>query len=152
MTLNDITAILASWARANSRRLGVLAGLSDGPSGDSDRRRLPSEIWAFAVAFVAFVAFVLVIVGAPSALRAPIVLGFLILAPGWAIVRLLDIPDAAMRVALTLGLSISIVGIITLIQAYSGTWHPSVMVLAGGLVAVLAACVEIVRGRGGVAR
>lgn len=141
----DLGSVLRDWARQNARRLLVLCGLVPGPAPAA--RRLPTQVWAVVLVLVATLSVVLVAAGAPSGLRAPVVLGFLLLAPGWAFVRLLAIPDTAMRISVALALSISTVGLVTLIQAYSYAWDPTMMVVIAALITLVGVAIEIGRAR-----
>jgi uncharacterized membrane protein len=138
---------IGHWARDNFRRFVSLAGTDTAPAPAA--ARLPAPIWAVAIAATGLLAVLLVLTGVNPAIRAPVVLAFLMLAPGWAIVRLIDVPDAAMRISLTFALSISIVGLITLVQAYASWWDPEAMVVVAAAITVLTALVEIVRNRYG---
>ncbi len=79
--------------------------------------------------------------------RAPLVLGYLLIAPGWAVCRQLAIPDSALRITVTVALSVSIVGLITLFQAYAQAWYPVLVVLITCLITVAAALIEVARER-----
>ncbi len=144
--MTSVTSTLLAWAKGNTERMAGLVGLPSHRTSAA-ATRLPAPMWTVAITVLGAVTFTLAVAGASAVVRAPFVLGYLLIAPGWAIVRLLDVPDTAMRVSLTLGLSISIVGIVTLVQAYASSWNPSTMVLLGVLVTVAAGCIEIVRER-----
>src|SRR5919109_2766884 len=70
-----------------------------------------------------------VIGGLDSALRPALVIPFLLLAPGMAVVRLLRIPDPTAVLMLAVAVSLVIAGLVAGIMVYTGTWSPK-----GGLV------------------
>lgn len=146
MTRTSVGETLVTWVRANARRVVGLAGLPHGPH-PQEAERLPVVMWTLVIGVVGIITYVLAMAGAPPIVRAPFVLGYLLFAPGWAVARQLGIPDSALRIAIGLALSISVVGLLTIIQAYSGSWSPTTVVLLTVLITVTAAFVEIARER-----
>lgn len=85
----------------------------------------PKEWWV--AAFGAALAAVLIASGAgPVALRAVVVIGAVSFAPGAAIVGLCGLrrAEASFRLIVSVGLSISIVAILSLVLVKLRTWHP----------------------------
>jgi len=97
--------------------------------------------WAVACTALGALAIVLVLLEASTVVRAPVVLTFLLLCPGLAIVRLLRISDVATEWSLAVAMSLALAGAVTLIQAYTDTWDPTValLVLTGITLAATAA-------------
>jgi CHASE2 domain-containing sensor protein len=52
-----------------------------------------------------------------------------------------------LRISIGLALSISIVGLLTIIQAFTGSWSPVTVVLLTVLITVTFGCIEIARER-----
>lgn len=61
----------------------------------------------------------------PSALRPWLVLWFLLVCPGMAVVRIFDVQEPLLEWVLSIALSISLAGIISTIQIYTHTWSPA---------------------------
>ena len=76
-----------------------------------------SNAWAAAAALV-------VVVDADPLFRAPVVLTFVLLCPGLAIVRLLDVPDVLTQLVLAVGLSLALAVLVPAILVYAGAWSP----------------------------
>lgn len=146
MTRTSVSDTVAIWIRANARRVGGLAGLPHGPH-PQQAEHLPAVFWTIAIGAIGLLAYVLALAGASPVVRAPVVLGYLLFAPGWAIARQIAIPDSALRISIGLALSISIVGLLSIIQAFTGSWSPITVVLLTALITVTAGCVEIARER-----
>lgn len=85
---------------------------------------LPAASIALALAVLA-----VVLADLDSPLRPALVLPFLLLAPGMAVVRLLRIPDTAAVLMLAVGLSLALASLVAGTMVYTGTWSP-----VGGLV------------------
>ncbi len=60
-----------------------------------------------------------------SALRPWLVLWFLLVCPGMAVVRIFDVQESLLEWVLSIALSISLAGIISTIQIYTHTWSPA---------------------------
>lgn len=100
--------------------------------------------WAVACAALGGLAIALVLLDVNTVVRAPVVLMFVLLCPGLAIVRLLRIGDIATELSLAVALSLSLAGGVSLIQAYTATWSPTggLLVIAG--ITLVAVAVELV--------
>lgn len=103
--------------------------------------------WAAACTALGALAIVLVLIDASTVVRGPVVLTFLLLCPGLAIVRLLRISDVAAELSLAVAMSLALTGGVTLIQAYTGNWHPTVALLALAGITLAAIVAEILIGR-----
>jgi hypothetical protein len=94
------------------------------PSLDS----LPSP-WsrAWAVVILASVAAVVVVtaIELPAPIRAPIVIWFIAICPGMALVRLLRLDQPAVEVMLAIALSVAIGGLVPAALLYAGRWSPA---------------------------
>ena len=88
-------------------------------------------------------------VQASVAYRAPVVLIFILIFPGLALVRLLGIPAAAARVSLAIAVSLALGVLVPASLVYAGAWSPpaALAILAG--LAITFAAVEVVVQRGG---
>ena len=148
MTRTSMSETMVIWMRSNVQRMAGMAGLHHGAYARQSER-LPAVLWTLVIGAVGILTFVLTAAGAPAVVRAPFVLGYLLVAPGWAIARQMEIPDSALRISIALALSVSIVGLLTIIQAYASTWSPTTVVLLTVLITLTAACIEIVRERRG---
>jgi uncharacterized membrane protein len=75
-----------------------------------------------------------------SVLRPWLVLWFLLVCPGMAVVRIFDAQESLLEWVLSIALSISLTGIIATIQIYTHTWSPAnglgilIAVTLGGVV------------------
>ncbi len=103
--------------------------------------------WPVVCSALALLSVVLVLTDASAVVRAPIVLTFLLVCPGLAIVRFLRIPDFAAKASVAVALSIALVGIVSLVQAYAGVWNPTVGVLAIAALTLAVVAIEVLSGR-----
>jgi len=79
----------------------------------------------------------------PVPVRAVLVVGFALVAPGLAWVRLVGIEDRLAELTLGIALSIAIGTLVASIQAYAGAWSPKGCIVLLALVVVAAAATEI---------
>jgi uncharacterized membrane protein len=114
--------------------------------------RLVIDAAAFALVAVAVLAVALPV----SSARPFAVFAAALLAPGAAVVTLLEVEDAATALALAVGVSLAVDVVAALALVWSGWWHP---IVAGAAVAACAAAALLVdlvdlrrrvRPRGGV--
>lgn len=103
--------------------------------------------WPVVCTALGLLAVVLVLVGAGPVLRVPVVLTFLLVCPGLAITRFLRISDTATQWSVAVALSISLDGIVTLVQAYTGTWSPTGAMIVLTAITLAAVAVEVVLRR-----
>lgn len=83
-------------------------------------------------------------------LRAALALSFILVAPGWAIVRLIDLPmDPLARAATSVGISVSIAILIALALFYARVWSVEVAttILVALVVLVVLADLPVLRQR-----
>ena len=66
---------------------------------------------------------------APPEIRLPVVLGFLLICPGVAVVRLIAIEDRLHQLTLALALSLGISSLASLVAVYAGVWSPNGILL-----------------------
>jgi uncharacterized membrane protein len=83
-----------------------------------------SQLWPVASAGLALAVLAVVVAELDSPLRPALVLPFLLLAPGMAVVRLLRIPDSAAVLMLAVALSLALAGLVAGTMVYTGTWSP----------------------------
>jgi hypothetical protein len=81
--------------------------------------------------------------GIPVPVRAVVVVGFALVCPGLAWVRLIHVEDRLAELTLGIALSIAIGTLIASLQAYAGAWSPKGCIVALALVVVAAAVAEI---------
>jgi hypothetical protein len=79
----------------------------------------------------------------PVSVRAVLVVGFALVAPGLAWVRLVHIEDRLAELTLGIALSIAIGTLVASLQAYAGAWSPKGCIVVLALVVVAAAAAEI---------
>ncbi|MEA2254281.1 MAG: hypothetical protein QOG35_326 [Solirubrobacteraceae bacterium] len=89
--------------------------------------------YAAAVAASALAAAGAALAGLPAPVRAPLVIGFLLLGPGMAFVPLLRLHDAVAELTLALALSLALDTLVAVTMLYAGAWSPvgSLLALAG---------------------
>jgi hypothetical protein len=92
-----------------------------------------SRLWPLVCAGLGVAVLGVVVGGLDSPLRPALVLPFLLLAPGMAVVRLLRISDPAAVLMLAVALSLSLAGAVAGTMVYTQTWSP-----VGGLVGLTA--------------
>ena len=103
---------------------------------------IPRDLrWPTGMVAAAGVVCALVIAGGQSLPRTLIVLGFMLICPGLALLRLIDPLDTLMTVTLAVALSVALEMLLALALAYSGLWSPG---------AALAILVGLVVGAAGV--
>jgi uncharacterized membrane protein len=81
----------------------------------------------------------------PGPVRALVTIGFLLLVPGLAIVRLLDLPGSLTRFVLAVALSVAVETAGTLVMVYTHTWSPDTFLVLLCAGCCLAALVEVRR-------
>lgn len=105
----------------------------------------PSSLAWLAVSSVWGTASVLVVaLDANPVYRVPVVLGFLLIGPGLAIVRLLGIPAATAQLSLGIALSMALDVLVPAALLYSGAWSPSSALVILAALTIAAALVEVV--------
>jgi hypothetical protein len=84
--------------------------------------------------------------GPSSPARLPVVLWFLLVCPGMALVRLLRVGDAIAEIAIGVALSAALVTLVAGTMLYAGAWSPNgtLAILVG--LTVIAAAVDMRRG------
>jgi hypothetical protein len=89
--------------------------------------------WPVVILLSAAAAVEAVVVDASPAVRVPLLLWFLGLCPGLALIRLLRLDDPVWEVSLSVALSLSLLIAITTVMIYTGRWSPTIalFVLAG---------------------
>jgi hypothetical protein len=97
-------------------------------------RRVP---WAAIGAVAAVAATALALAGAPTAVRLPVVLVFLLLGPGMAFVPLLGLGDPVAELTIAVGISLAVDVAVALAMLYAGAWSPPATLV---VVAALALC------------
>lgn len=78
-----------------------------------------------------------------SSLRPYVVLGFALICPGMALVRLLRIGDPVLELAAAIGLSIAVETLTSTAMLYADLWSPKALLAALVSVAVAGAVVEL---------
>jgi len=107
-------------------------------------RRVP---WAAVVAVAAVAAPALALAGAPSAVRVPVVLLFLLLGPGMAFVPLLDLGDPVAELTVAVGISVAVDLAVALAMLYAGAWSPPATLVVVAALALGGAALQRVKER-----
>jgi hypothetical protein len=88
--------------------------------------------------------------GVHSGVRLPVVLWFLLVCPGTALVRLLDLEDLLAEITVGVAVSAALAIIVSGVMLYAGAWSPNatLAVLLG--ITIFATVVDMRRGRSSV--
>ena len=95
----------------------------------------------------AVLACVLVAANAPSGIRAPVMIVFLCIVPGTALVGLLRPDSFAMELALAIALSVAISGLTAGVLAYTHLWSPTAVVVIVAAISIAGALRDIELGQ-----
>jgi heme A synthase len=101
-------------------------------------------VWPAAIAALGLALIALMRTDAYPALRLPAAIGFLLVCPGMALVRLLRIHSPLLEWMLALAVSIALDGLVGSIFIYSETWAPETVVATLLLGSVALALVQLV--------
>jgi uncharacterized membrane protein len=85
--------------------------------------------WLVFVVVISFVTAVMVLSGTVSPLRTVLVFGYMLFVPGWSFVRLLRLYNPAIKWALAVTLSMSIVAVIAMLLMFFDAWSASLGML-----------------------
>lgn len=88
-----------------------------------------SRLWLWFVLASSIAVVSLVVLDVDSAIRPVVVVAFLIVAPGTAIVRLLKIPDRIAELTLGIALSAAVDGTVPGVLMYAGFWSSDLALL-----------------------
>jgi uncharacterized membrane protein YadS len=90
--------------------------------------RLLRSVWLWPVILIisTVATAVMFYTNSPSVLRPWLVLWFLLVCPGKAMVRIFEVQESLLEWVLSIALSISLAGIISTIQIYTHTWSPAI--------------------------
>lgn len=108
----------------------------------SARRVSPAAVVAVAAVAAAGAA----LVGAPDAVRVPLVLGFLLIGPGMAFVPLLDLDDPVAQLTVALGVSLALDLVVAMAMLYAGAWSPVASLVVLAAIALAGAALQQARG------
>lgn len=108
------------------------------------------SVWPKLLLISGAAAAVLAFGGVHSGVRLPVVLWFLLVCPGTALVRLLDLEDLLAELAVGIALSAALAIIVSGAMLYAGAWSPNatLAVLLG--ITIFGAMVDMRRGRSSV--
>jgi hypothetical protein len=104
--------------------------------------------WPALVAGSALAAAAVALIGAPEAIRAPLVLVFLLLGPGMAFVPLLGLGDPVAQLTVALGVSVALDLCVAMAMLYAGAWSPPVTLVVLAAIALAGAAIQHAK-RGG---
>jgi hypothetical protein len=99
-----------------------------------------SDAWSVIISFSALGAALAVALDWPVPLRPALVIGFVAICPGMAIVRLLRLDSILIELALAIAVSLALAGLLASALVYAGLWSPNVVlellvvIAVGGLV------------------
>jgi hypothetical protein len=97
--------------------------------------------WATTALVASLAALVAAFALPPGPVRAIVTIGFLLVFPGMAIVRLLGVPGTLTQLVLAVALSVAVETAATLVMVYTHAWSPDVLLVilcAGCCLAALA--------------
>lgn len=94
------------------------------------------------LAAVAAAAVAAAVADAPQPLRAAVVVVFVCLVPGYALVRLLRLRDPLLEGAVSVGASLAIAVLVSTLALYAGAWSPPGILVTLALVVVAAATAD----------
>lgn len=109
---------------------------------------VPRTAWSQILVASAALAGAAQIAGVPTPVRLAVLLWFLLVCPGMAIVRLLDLDDPTAEFALAVALSVALAVAVGGAALYSGLWAPGAALAILIAVTVGAAAVPLVRAPG----
>jgi uncharacterized membrane protein len=107
-----------------------------------------SDAWSVIISFSALGAALAVALDWPVPLRPALVIWFIAICPGMAIIRLLRLDSLLAEVTLAIALSLALAGLIASALVYAGLWSPN-LVLEVLVVIAVGALVLGLRGRRG---
>ena len=94
-----------------------------------------------AIASVVGAVAVAAVLAGPNVTGPAVVLVFFLLAPGFALVRLVELRDPPLEAVLSVAISLALAGLVATAQAYFGAWSPSATVVI--LIAITAGALVI---------
>jgi hypothetical protein len=103
--------------------------------------------WTWILVASAVLAGALALAGMHSPLRVAVVLWFVLVCPGMAFVRLLDLEDAAAELALAVALSIALATAVGGVALYGGLWAPGASLAVLVAITIAAALAPVARTR-----
>ena len=103
--------------------------------------------WTGILVASAVLAGALEVAGLHSPLRLAVILWFVLVCPGMAFVRLLDLDDAAAEIALAVALSIALAMAVGGAALYSGLWAPGATLAILIAITIAAAVAPVARAR-----
>jgi uncharacterized membrane protein len=106
-----------------------------------------SDAWSVIISFSAFGAALAVALDWPVPLRPALVIWFVAICPGMAIIRLLRLDSLLVEVTLAIALSLALAGLIASALVYAGIWSPN-LVLEVLVITAVGGLVLGLRGRG----
>jgi hypothetical protein len=108
--------------------------------------RIGSTAWFTFSSIWGAVALIAVMANVDPTYRAPLVLAYVLVFPGFAFVRLLGIPSIAARVSLAVAISLALDVLIPAALVYGGIWSPRAALLILVAVTVVASAVHVLCG------
>jgi hypothetical protein len=107
-------------------------------------RRDPASWWPpVLLSWIGVLVLALVVHEAPTALRAPLVIGYVLMVPGLACVRLVRLPNRLAELALAVGLSLALAVVVAQAMIYLHVWSPVLGIAMLVIIASLATCAEL---------
>jgi uncharacterized membrane protein len=101
--------------------------------------------WPAGIGLLCATACVAVALGGSSTLRTLVVIAFLLLCPGMAVVRAIGVGDPWAQLSLGLGLSVAIDTLVSGVVALAGVWSPSAILLILVAVSLSGAALDLRR-------
>jgi uncharacterized membrane protein len=107
------------------------------------------RVWPLLTVIAATAVAAVVFADVDSPLRPALVLAFVLVCPGMALARLLDIVDPIAELALAVALSFALVAIVPGAMLYAGSWSPRLALLILIAITLGATVIDIRRRSGG---
>lgn len=105
--------------------------------------RLIRVLWPTIIICSALAALMAMLVFPGTILRPALIIWFLFICPGMALVRFLHLKELVDKLALALALSFSIDGIVAGIYLYAGHWSPAEILITLAITSIVAVVIEV---------
>jgi hypothetical protein len=103
------------------------------------------QTWPFLITGLAAASTCFVLLDLPNPPRAAVVLAFVVVCPGMALVRLLRLGDALTELFLAVVVSLALAALVASIYLYLGMWRPRLSLLVIVAVALAAVLADLLR-------
>lgn len=112
-----------------------------------DAHSWPSSVtWFWIASLWGALSVMAVALGAGTSYRAPVVLGFVLVCPGLAVVRLVAVPTGGFQLSLSVAISMALAVLVPAALLYAGAWSPLAALLILAVLTSAAATTELAFG------